>query len=402
MALPLTKLTHKDALFVWTSECEESFQVLKQKLTAVPVLVLPKPNEPFEVYCDASLKGLGCVLMQHQNVVAYASRQLRLHEVNYPTHDLELAAIVFALKVWRHYLYGVKFRVFSNHKRKENVVADALSRKSLYASWMMLREEELLKAFENLKVGVQEVSGTLCLSRLQISSDFKSRLLKAHQNDDVLSKVLPAIKQGKKWRVSWDPDGLWRFKGRIIVPDWPGMKNDVAEYVLKCLTCQKVIVDRLTNSAHFLPIRMNYTLEELARLYIKVIVRLHGVPTTIVSDRDPRFTSRFWGAFQKAFGARLSLSTTYHPQTDGVRIQFAYAACSCFCSRESKPSRVLNAGDFGQSEKSSVDTLGLRAALQFKATNRDGQLYELDVGKCEVERLRSLTIPREKYLYTKV
>ncbi|XP_016192240.1 uncharacterized protein LOC107633120 [Arachis ipaensis] len=85
IALPMTKLTRKDAPFVWTSECEESFQALKQKLTTVPVLMLPKPNEPFEVYCDASLKGLGCVLMQHWNIVAYASRQLRPHEVNYPS-----------------------------------------------------------------------------------------------------------------------------------------------------------------------------------------------------------------------------------------------------------------------------------------------------------------------------
>ncbi|XP_016173185.1 uncharacterized protein LOC107615654 [Arachis ipaensis] len=82
IALPLTRLTPKDASFVWTSECEEIFQALKQNLTTTPVLVLPEPNEPFEVYCDASLKGMGCVLMQHRNVVAYASRQLRPHEVN--------------------------------------------------------------------------------------------------------------------------------------------------------------------------------------------------------------------------------------------------------------------------------------------------------------------------------
>ena len=78
-----------------------------------------------------------------------------------------------------------------------------------------------------------------------------------------------------------------------------------------------VIVDRLTKSAHFLPIRFSCSLDELARLYIKEIVRLHGVPSTIVSDRDPRFTSRFWGVFQRAFGTQLSLSTAYHPQTDG-------------------------------------------------------------------------------------
>ncbi|XP_057733959.1 uncharacterized mitochondrial protein AtMg00860-like [Arachis stenosperma] len=99
LTLPLTKLTRKDTPFIWTPECEESFQALKHRLTTAPVLVLPEPNEPFEVYCDASLKGLGCVMMQHQNVVAYASRQLRPNEMNYPTHDLELAAVVFALKI---------------------------------------------------------------------------------------------------------------------------------------------------------------------------------------------------------------------------------------------------------------------------------------------------------------
>ena len=87
LALSLTKLTRKDVPFVWNPECESSFAQLKEKLTTVPVLVLPDPGEPFEVYCDASLKGLGCVLIQHRNVVAYASRQLRPHEMNYPTHD---------------------------------------------------------------------------------------------------------------------------------------------------------------------------------------------------------------------------------------------------------------------------------------------------------------------------
>ncbi|XP_016173898.1 uncharacterized protein LOC107616455 [Arachis ipaensis] len=99
LALLLTKLIRKDMPFVWTSECEESFQVLKQRLTTAPVLILPEPSELFEIYCDALLKGLGYVLMQHWNVVAYASRQLRPHEMNYPNHDLELGAIVFALKI---------------------------------------------------------------------------------------------------------------------------------------------------------------------------------------------------------------------------------------------------------------------------------------------------------------
>lgn len=111
LALPLTMLTRKGQAFVWDSKCEEGFQELKRRLTTAPILILPSPSEPFEVYCDASLLGLGGVLMQNQQVVAYASRQLKVHERNYPTHDLELAAVVFVLKLWRHYLYGSRFEV---------------------------------------------------------------------------------------------------------------------------------------------------------------------------------------------------------------------------------------------------------------------------------------------------
>ncbi|CAN4114240.1 unnamed protein product [Withania somnifera] len=93
-----------------------SFQELKNKLTSTPVLVLPKARDGYAVYCDASGIGLGCVLTQHGRVIAYASRQLRPHEKNYPTHDLELAAVVFALKIWRHYLYGVHVDIYTDHK----------------------------------------------------------------------------------------------------------------------------------------------------------------------------------------------------------------------------------------------------------------------------------------------
>ncbi|KAL0543800.1 hypothetical protein IC582_018905 [Cucumis melo] len=98
IASPLTQLTRKGTPFVWSPACESSFQELQQKLV------------------DASKKGLGCVLMQQGKVVAYVSRQLKSHEQNYPTHDLELAAVVFTLKIWRHYLYGEKIHIFTNHK----------------------------------------------------------------------------------------------------------------------------------------------------------------------------------------------------------------------------------------------------------------------------------------------
>jgi hypothetical protein len=148
---------------VWTEECETAFHTLRKLLTTALVLAQPNIEKPFDVFCDASKIGLGCVLMQEERVIAYASRQLRKHEINNSTHDLELAAVVYAFKIWRHYLLGNVCNIFTNHKslkyiftqpelnmrqrrwlelikyynlnvqyhpRKANVVADALSRKS--------------------------------------------------------------------------------------------------------------------------------------------------------------------------------------------------------------------------------------------------------------------------------
>ncbi|WMV46509.1 hypothetical protein MTR67_039894 [Solanum verrucosum] len=113
---PLTKLTQKKDKFQWSNECEKSFSELKTRLTTTPVLTLPHGQDGYIIYCYASRVGLGCVLMQRGKVVAYASRQLKVNKKNYPTHDLELAAVVFSLKSWRHYLYGVYVDVFTDHK----------------------------------------------------------------------------------------------------------------------------------------------------------------------------------------------------------------------------------------------------------------------------------------------
>jgi hypothetical protein len=116
IAGPLTHLTKKGVKFEWTEKCEGSFQELKNRLISAPVLALPIGGEDFTIYCDASKYGLGCVLMQRGKVIAYASRQLKPHEQNYPTHDMEFAAVIFALKIWRHYLYGEHCEVFTDHK----------------------------------------------------------------------------------------------------------------------------------------------------------------------------------------------------------------------------------------------------------------------------------------------
>nr|GFA78252.1 putative reverse transcriptase domain-containing protein [Tanacetum cinerariifolium] len=137
IAKPLTKLTQKGKPFIWGNNDEEAFQTLKQKLCSAPILSLPEGSEDFVVYCDASLRGFRAVLMQREKVIAYASKQLRKNEENYTTRDLELGAVVFALRLLRHYLYGTKWvELLSDydceiryHPGKANVVVDVLSRK---------------------------------------------------------------------------------------------------------------------------------------------------------------------------------------------------------------------------------------------------------------------------------
>jgi len=116
IAAPLTKLTRKGEKYIWTEKCASAFEELKNKLILAPILKTPSGTGGMVVYSDASGKSLECVLMQHGHVVAYASRQLKPHEKNYPMHDLELAAVIFALKIWRHYLLGDRVLIYTDHK----------------------------------------------------------------------------------------------------------------------------------------------------------------------------------------------------------------------------------------------------------------------------------------------
>ncbi|GKE05005.1 putative reverse transcriptase domain-containing protein [Tanacetum coccineum] len=304
IAKPMTKLTQKKVKFVWGDKQEAAFQLLKQKLCSAPILALPEGSEDFIAYCDASKKGLGIVLMQREKEISYASHQLKIHEKNYTTHDLELGAVVF-----------------ENAKYPEAIRTEKLEPRT---------------------------DGTLCLngrSWLPCYGDLRTVIMhESHKS---------------KYSIHPGSDKMYQDMKKLYW--WPNMKADIATYVSKCLTCAKVkaehqrpsgllvqpkipewkwdnitmdfvtklpktsqgydtiwvIVDRLTKSAIFTPMRETDPLDKLARMYLKEVVTRHGIPVSIICDRDPRFASNFWRSLQNALGTNLDMSTAYHPQTDG-------------------------------------------------------------------------------------
>ncbi|GJW40550.1 retrotransposon protein, putative, ty3-gypsy subclass [Tanacetum coccineum] len=361
------RLRFKCKTFDWSEEQELTFLTLKDKLCNAHFLSLPDGPEDFVVYCNASGLGQGSVLMQRGKVIAYASRQLKIHEKNYTTHDLELGAVVFSFKIWRHYLDDdCEIRY---HPGKVNVVADALSRKervkpkrvratnmtlqSSIKDMILATQKEVVDESGGLQEGLDEMikqrsDGTLYyLDQIWVPLKVDVRTIiidEAHKS---------------KYSVHLGADKM--YYDLIDRYWWPGMKKDIDMYVSKYLTCLKVkaehqrpsgllqqpeifewkwegiamdfvtklprtssghdtiwvMVDRLTKFAHFLPVCEDYKMARLARLYLNEIVARHGVQILIISDRDSCFTSRFWQSMQEALGTQLDMSTAYHPQTDG-------------------------------------------------------------------------------------
>ncbi|GJT30913.1 putative reverse transcriptase domain-containing protein [Tanacetum coccineum] len=268
IAKSLTILTQKCKTFDWGEKKENAFQTLKDKLCNAPVLALPDGPKDFV---------------------------LKIHEKNHTTHDLELGAVVFALKIWRHCLYRTKSVIYMNHKSLHHI----FSQKELN-----MRQRRWIELFSDYD----------CEIRYHLDKE----------NSRIKDRILAAQKEAVD-----ESAGLQRGLDEMIEQRSDGtcMKKDIAKYVSKCLTCLKVkdehqrpyglLQQPQIPFAHFLPMHEDYKMDILARLYLNEIVARHGVPISIISDRDSHFTSRFWQSMQEALGTCLDMSTAYHPQTDG-------------------------------------------------------------------------------------
>jgi hypothetical protein len=367
--------------------------------------------------------------MQDNRVIAYASRALRTHEQNYPTHDLELAAIIHALKIWRHHLMGTKCHLYTDHKSlkyiftqanlnmrqrcwlelikdydlevhyhpgKANVVEDALSRQA-HCSCLSVKAFNDSLCWEMRKLHL-EVIPQGSLNHLSVEATLKDNIILAQQHDKGIRIIKQKLAQGegkyKCFRV--DHEGVLWFNERIVVPKdhklrkqildeahlskfsmhpgstkmyqdlkhtfwWTRMKREIAKYISECDICQRVkashlktasilqplpipswkwedismdfivglpnisprhdsiwvIADRLTKTAHFLPVHTTYNAKKYAEIYLDQIFHLHGGPKMIIFDRGAQFIARFWEQLQYALGTKLIRSSAYHPQTDG-------------------------------------------------------------------------------------
>ncbi|GJX80007.1 putative reverse transcriptase domain-containing protein, partial [Tanacetum coccineum] len=258
---------------------EAAFQLFKRKLCSAPILDLPEGSENFVVYCDASRKGLGAVLMQREKVIAYASRQLKIHENNYTTHDLELGAVV------------------------------ALRKEENYGT------EDLCGMIKKLE---PRADGTLCLNgRSWIPCFGDLRTLIMHESHK------------SKYSIHPGSDKMYQDLKKLYW--WPNMKAEIATYISKCLTCARVKAECQKPSGLLvqpvIPVWKceNITMDFVTKLpktssgqdTIWEVVSRHGVPVSIISDRDSKFTSHFWQSLNKALGTQLDMSTAYHPHTDG-------------------------------------------------------------------------------------
>jgi hypothetical protein len=396
VAAPLTEVIKKNVAFNWGEEQEKAFQLLKHKLTHAPLLALPDFSKTFEIECDASGVGIGAVLMQDGRPLAYFSEKLSGAALNYPTYDKELYALVRALEAWQHYLWPKEFVIRTDHESLKHLKGQHKLNKR-HARWV-----EFIETFPYViryKQGKENVVADALSRRYTLISTLDAKFLgfehikELYHDDHDFCEVYGACEkfaEGKFYRH----DGFLFRENKLCVPNgsirdllvreshggglmghfgvaktlailqehfyWPHMKRDVERICGRCITCRQaksrvqpnglytplpipsspwidismdfvlglprskrgkdsifVVVDRFSKMAHFIPCHKTDDASYIADLFFREIVRLHGLPRTIVSDRDAKFLSYFWKTLWGKLGTKLLFSTTCHPQTDG-------------------------------------------------------------------------------------
>ena len=451
-ALPLTQALRNASNsrpIIWDNAMHAAFKDIKNALITAPCLRIPDSYGDFEVTTDASedAKAVGCILSQNGHPVAFDSKKLDDHQVNYTTHDKEMCAIMHALTIWRPFLLGKPFKIYTDHRSlihlktqphlnqrqirwleraadydfeilykpgKENVVADALSRiqisalsplptKSLYNEVIKGYKQE---PFISLIQKVGENQGTT--NRFKIDKD---KLL-YYRNDEYepWRLCLPDIPYRKEiihenhdLPISGHPGFIQTYSKIARLYYWPNMSKEIRQHVQECDACQRtksstqkpsgelqpmpiserpwktigidllgpvpesrnghnmilVVVDLLTKMAHFIPTTDTVTSKQLADLFLQYIFRYHGLPDYIVSDRDPRFTARFWKNLTTALGVNLLMSTAAHPQTDGqseATVKIVQKLIKPFCFQEQDWEELLPSLEFAYNDTKQSST----------------------------------------------
>ena len=407
IATPLTDLTRKKTPYEWTSTQEEAFNELKTKLTEAPVLKTADPEKDYTVTSDGSDTVVGAVLSQvhdsGDHPVAFESRKMTSAEVNYPTHERELLAVIHALRTWRHYLEGRRFKVVTDHYALKFLMTQPhLSKRQ--ARWLDFLAEfdfEVIHKPGKSNVVADALSRLYMVECLTISEvQVDSKLLRTLENEyaqDEKSKAIfefpdrhPEFKVLNQ-RIYWVDDNRLRLyvpsgslrsaimtelhdarcSGHLGIKRtsdlvrrdfyWPSLESDVEEFVKSCDACQcnkpsnqrsagllqpleipknrwervsmdlithlpktrtghdalLVVVDYGTKMVVLRPTKGTATAVDVAKIFVDAVVRVHGLPRGIVSDRDSKFTSHFWKEVFKNMGTTLAMSSGFHPQTDG-------------------------------------------------------------------------------------
>ncbi|XP_035551062.1 uncharacterized protein LOC118349658, partial [Juglans regia] len=353
IAAPLTEVIKKNVGFHWGANQENAFATIKERLCSAPVLALPDFNKAFEIECDASGIGIGAVLMQDRRPIAFFSEKLSGASLKYPTYDKELYALVRALETWQHYLWPREFVIHTDHESlkhlkgqgklnkrharwmeyietfpyvirykqgKENIVADALSRR--YHDGYLFKESKLcLPNCSMRELLVREAHGGGLMGHFGVKKTLD--ILHEHffwpkMKRDV-NRICGRCITCRKAKSKVLPHGLYT---PLPVPSEPWVDISM-DFVLGLPRTKRgrdsifVVVDRFSKMAHFIPCHKTDDATNIADLFFREIVRLHGVPRSIVSDRDVKFLSYFWKVLWGKLGTKLLFSTTCHPQTDG-------------------------------------------------------------------------------------